>query len=230
MDFSQFVLTVLDKYGVEVAVLITLVFGLTIVTIRSVPSMLKAISTFMQTRATAAATVQTTEVQNESKVLDILQQQVSNAQTTNNILLQYQTELAQGRHTTERVAGGLERMTMGLEGMERENRALRISLESWPKTVDATLAGSTTAIEQMLKSIDAMKAENDASHKVVRDKIETMAMQVDFVYQRVKKAAEKPEPPPTEPADAPKPEPGNILHADAGASDAVQLPKAQDAA
>lgn len=228
MDFSQFILTILDKYGVEAAAVLTLL----ILLLRTLPGTLKGVSTFLQTRATAAATVQTTEVQNETRVLEILQKQVdNNAESnkthaesvkmqaeTNKILLQYQTEFVQSRATNER-------LEIAIKEFNSETKALRVDLKSWPNTVDGTLAGAITALETLQVSYEAGEKKASEDHVKVLTILEDLQFKMNVVYRWVLRDPT----PPTEPARA---GPGNVtvLDADGAKDKATVETKAQDAA
>lgn len=197
MDFWQGITTLLDKYGVEA---VTLIISLAIL-FRTVPGAIKAIVDILRTRAEASAKTQTTEAQNDAKVLDILQQQVNNSATTNTILMQYQAEFAQYREAITRGVQINERLEVAIRGFNDETNALRKDLKNWPHTVDGTLAGLITTVDTLRVKFEATSQTADSDHKKVLDMLTDIQFKVGVIYRLATRQPDPPEPPtpPTEP-------------------------------
>ena len=147
------------------------------------------------------------EAENEqmSKIISILDRQTEQVHRFTSVAEDFAT--ASNRHieTDEKVAAAMREMAA-------ENRALRISMEAWPKTVDSTLADLIRKVE----TVEAAIQRGNGDHEAIRDILQHKVLAgIQEVISLLK-------PPPPSPASVPKPEDAKPLDAD-GAKDSAAV-------
>lgn len=123
------------------------------------------------------------------------------------------------RQTNEKMADGFNRMA-------EENRALRISMEAWPKTVDGkldTVDETLLALSKKVAAVETAILNGNKDHDVIQGILkEQVVAGIDKIIALLT-------PPPTEPDSAPKASKVTPIDADAAAHQAtVDLPVPSD--
>lgn len=163
-------------------------------------------------RLKAAHDAQKAEDEQMTRIISIMEAQTN--QTARFITIAEDFATASNRHSETEIQHieTSKQVATGLQSMAQETKALRISMEAWPKTVDATLVSLVEKIEAVEI---ALKTSND-DHTRIRQYLETNVM---TGIQRVIEMLS--EPPPPSPASAPVPVDKTVTNADAAANDAT---------